>query len=349
MEHIASLLKKVTPELTEKIYTRYLILREIGYYQPIGRRKLSDKLKISVRPLRAEIKVLEEQGLVEINKWGMNLTPEGKKIIDEIQEFIVNLKGLQRISDNIKKMYGFREVIIVPGDSDENPLVKKQMGKTAARYLKQIIQDGDIIAITGGTTMAEVVGVMEPAPPSWNVMVVPGRGALGEKVDIQADTIAAKLAEKLGGQYKLLHVPDTLDKSTMQSVLNDKKICSVINKIKSSNILLNGIGTAEEMARRRGLTRDELAVLKKRKAVSETLGYYFDREGRIVYETSSIGLNLFDVKNMKIVITVAGGRSKSEAIISASKFFNDVLITDEGAALNIIQIARRDCVEQENH
>lgn len=349
MTDVVELLKKITPELADKIYLRYLILREINYSQPIGRRRLSDRLKVNERPLRREIKLLEEQGLVEIDKWGMVLTPEGKTVIQELEKFVINLKGLQRASDNIKKAFGFKDVIIVPGNSDKDPLVKKQMGKTAAHYFLSRVKNGDVVAITGGTTMAEIAESMEPVSCPVDVLVVPGRGALGERVDIQADTIAARLAQKLGGRYKLLHIPDTLDKQTMERVVKDNKIKNVIQMIKSASILLHGIGTAEEMAKRRGLTAEEIAQLEKNKAVSETLGYYFDEKGSIVYETSSIGLDLKDIENMRTVITVAGGARKALAIISVTRYFNDVLITDEGAAQKIIMYLRRGMDEQKKY
>jgi len=349
MTNVVELLKKITPELVDKICLRYLILREINYSQPIGRRRLSDKLEVNERPLRREIKLLEEQDLIEIGKWGMQLTPEGKTVIQELEKFVINIKGLQRASDNIKKAFGFKDVIIVPGDSDKDPLVKKQMGKTAAHYFLSRVKNGDVVAIMGGTTMAEIAESMEPVSCPVDVLVVPGRGALGERVDIQADTIAARLAQKLGGRYKLLHIPDTLDKQTMERVVKDNKIKNVIQMIKSANILLHGIGTAEEMAKRRGLSAEEIAQLKKSKAVSETLGYYFDEKGNIVYETSSIGLDLKDIKKIRTVITVAGGTSKALAIISVTRYFNDVLITDEGAAQKIITHLRRGMNEQKKY
>ena len=51
--------------------------------------------------------------------------------------------------------------------------------------------------------------------------VVPGRGGLGERMEIESNTIAAELAKKLQAQYRLLYVPDNLSPETMESVINE--------------------------------------------------------------------------------------------------------------------------------
>ena len=46
-------------------------------------------------------------------------------------------------------------MVIAPGDSDEDETVKKEMAKATAKYLKAVLKDGDVKAVTGGTTLAE--------------------------------------------------------------------------------------------------------------------------------------------------------------------------------------------------
>jgi central glycolytic genes regulator len=93
------------------------------------------------------------------------------------------------------------------------------------------------------------------------------------------------------------------------------------------------------MSRRRGLADEKTQELLEKGAVAEAFGYYFDKNGEIIYITPTMGLNYNDVTSIKNVIGVAGGKNKAEAII-ATKTHNDteVLITDEGAAKEIIRI-----------
>lgn len=339
MDEIVFLLRKITPDLIQKLENRYNILRNIQFFQPIGRRVLSAQMNWSERPLRSEVKFLERQGLINIKSGGMELTSEGEKTINKLQNFISRLRGLNDISSFLKNRFQIKDVLIIPGDSDVDESIKKQMGRMTADYLKGIIKDGSIIAVTGGTTVAQIPKVLPDSMVKRNVVVVPGRGALGEKAEIQANTIAAELARKLGGSYKLLHVPDNLSQRALKTVCEDSMIKELLQIIKKADILIHGVGTAQEMAKRRGLSQEDMEYLKKMHAVSETLGFYLDKTGKIVYETTSIGFGFSDLNEIGTIITVAGGSSKAEAILAFLNIrYSSVLITDEGAAKKMINI-----------
>ena len=82
-----------------------------------------------------------------------------------------------------------------------------------------------------------------------------------------------------------------------------------------------------------------VAMLKERKAVSETFGYFFDDKGKVVYKIPRIGLQLEDLANMDCIIVVAGGSSKARAIAAYMKNAPEktYLITDKGAAKMILK------------
>ena len=64
----------------------------------------------------------------------------------------------------------------------------------------------------------------------------------------------------------------------MASLCGDPKIKEMLDVIKNADVVLHGIGTAEEMARRRGLGEEDLQLLRERRAVGEAFGYYFDEQ-----------------------------------------------------------------------
>lgn len=338
MEDVVELIKKIAPESLKTIENRYSILKSIYYNQPIGRRLLSSLLCWSERTLRKEVKCLEELGLIIIERKGMRISQLGTEVISGLEEYILYLKGLTHIASKIKDRFNCK-VIIVPGDADINKTTKKQLGDEAACFLKSVLQNGDIIAITGGTTMAQIPKNMIPLIGYEDVIVVPARGGLGEKVEIQANTIAAKLAHKLNANYRLLYIPDNLGDKAMESMINEPGIKEVINIIKKADILLHGIGEAVKMAYQRGFSKSKVNDIVKKGAVAEVLGFYLNKEGEVVYTTTSAGLNIKDLKNIKIVIAVAGGASKAMAIRAFLKYNQPtILITDEGAARGLLDI-----------
>lgn len=339
MDQVAKLLKKITPEIVRQVENRYTILQNIYFNQPIGRRALAGVISWSERPLRNEIKRLEELGLVEIEQKGMKLTDEGENVINKLENFIFYLRDLNPVAQNIKEKFHCREVKIVPGDSDSDKAIKKQLGKEAAKILLSSLKDGDIVAVTGGTTVAQIPKCMAFEPGFEKVTVVPGRGGLGESVELQSNTIAAELAKKLRAQYKMLYVPDNLSPEAMESVVNEPGIKEVIATIRRADILLHGIGGAEEMARRRGLNEKEIEQIIEKGAVAEAFGFYFNKEGLIVHTTTSVGLSAKDLNNIRTVIAIAGGASKAPAIQAFLRYHHPtVLITDEGAARRLLEV-----------
>lgn len=338
---VLKLQKKIVPEIMELLQKRYNILRTLYYYQPVGRRILSNNLNIGERVVRTEIDFLKEQNLINVNSSGMTLTAEGELIIDKLKEFIHELKGLSDIEIYLKKEFRLKDVIIVPGDIEEDKTVVNELGRVAALYTKSIIKDGSIIALTGGSTIEGLIDNMPKVTNLNNLLVVPARGGIGRNVDIQSSTLAAKLAKKIGASYKLLHVPDNLSDTSLKTILNEKDIKDVIDSIHHTDILIYGIGKADEMGRRRGMSEEVINTLKELGAVGEAFGYYFNNKGQIVYSTPTIGIKIDDINKVKNLIAIAGGKSKASAIasIESNEYSqNSVLITDEGAALAIVDL-----------
>ncbi|KZL90151.1 sugar-binding transcriptional regulator [Clostridium magnum] len=341
MEDILKLQQKIVPELIELLEKRYGILRTIYYNQPIGRRVLANNLGIGERIVRSEINFLKSQNFIEINTPGMTITKDGEEIIDKLKDFIHELKGLSEIEKFIKENLKLRKVLVVPGNLDEDRTIINEIGRAAANYVKEIIKDNSIIAITGGSTIKEVIDNVPKIPNLKDVLVVPARGGMGINVETQANTLVAKLASKIDGKYKLLHVPDNLSDKAMNAMMQEKDIRDVLETVDSADILIYGIGRAENMAKRRNLPQEELNKIEEYGAVGEAFGYYFNKEGEIVYYTPSIGIKNEEIGKIETLIAVAGGKNKAEAIVSTqNNSHNSILVTDEGAAREIMELLK---------
>lgn len=339
MHEILKLQKKIVPELMDLLEKRYNILRTIYYNQPIGRRILANKLEIGERVVRTEVNFLKKQNLINISTPGMSVTDDGEEIIDKLKNFIREFKGLTEIEEEIKNKLNIKKVIIVPGSIEEDNTVMNELGRTAAKYVESIIQNGNIIAITGGSTMKKVIDNFPEIRNYKEVVVVPARGGMDRRVETEANTLAASLANKLHGTYKLLHVPDNLSNEALSTILNEKSVKDVINTIHIANTIVYGVGRADEMSRRRGLSKAETSQILDKGSVGEAFGYFFDSQGNVVYATPSVGLKIEDINNVDNLVAVAGEKTKAEAIV-ATQINNEksVLITDEGTAMEIVRI-----------
>ena len=338
VQEILKLQKKIVPELVEVLEKRYNILRTIYYNQPIGRRILANQVNLGERIVRTEISFLKEQGLIEINTPGMNITKNGEEIVTKLKDFIHEIKGLSEIEDQIKTLLNLRQVIIVSGDVEENPMVLKELGKACSNYVKDIIKNNSIIAITGGSTLKEVIEAFPRLNNLSNILVVPARGGMGKKVETQANTLAASLAEKINGTYKMLHIPENLSLDILDFLLKEKGIKEIIDCIHNADILIYGIGNAMEMATKRGAAQEEIDRLTKLGSIGEAFGCYFNKDSEVVCQITPIGINIKDAKKISTHIAVAGGKNKVESIISTQRNnTNGILVTDEAAGREILE------------
>ena len=121
VQEILAVQKKIVPELVDVLEKRYNILRTIYFNQPIGRRVLASELSLGERIVRTEINFLKEQNLIEINTLGMSVTEEGIRVVEQLKDFMHEIKGLNDVEKFIKKSLGVKDVIIVPGDVESNP------------------------------------------------------------------------------------------------------------------------------------------------------------------------------------------------------------------------------------
>ncbi|MDD6796326.1 MAG: sugar-binding domain-containing protein [Clostridiaceae bacterium] len=343
MQEILRLQNKIVPELVGVLEKRYNILRTIYYNQPIGRRILSNQLALGERIVRNEISLLKTQGLIEINTPGMTITKSGEEIVNKLKEFIHEIKGLSELESQVKDILNLRQVIIVPGDIEENPVIIKELGKACSNYVKNIIKDDMIIALTGGSTLKEVIEAFPKQNNFSNILVVPARGGMGKKVETQANTLAASLAEKLNGTYKLLHIPENLSLDILDSLIKEKEIKEVVDCINNADLLMYGIGNAVHMAEKRGANEEEINRLKGLGAIGEAFGCYFNKESKVVSQTTPIGINIKEARKIKIHIAVAGGKNKVESIISTQRNnVNGILVTDEAAGREILRLLKGD-------
>nr|MDD6336157.1 sugar-binding domain-containing protein [bacterium] len=333
MEALQGLVRLV-PELPAYARKRYTVLCAVRIDQPVGRRMLAEHLRMTEREVRAESEFLRAQGYVESTAAGMMLTAEGENLIRELQNSISALLGLENASKALEKALQVSQVIIAPVDIEQEPILFSELGHVAAVYLRGMLAGRMILAVTGGSTLAAVAQAM-PAAHESDLLVVPSRGGMGGDIARQANTIAAKMAERLGGSYRLLHAPDEgLAAQVMEESFHNR---STMQVLKRADVLVYGIGRCDEMAARRGMPGIQRRQLLEAGGVAEALGYYLDIHGRILFTAGMGGLSMQELGNIPLRIAVAGGNKKAEAILASCKALAPhVLVCDESAARGLL-------------
>ena len=331
----------IAPDILEVVQERYRILQRIYWMQPVGRRTLSESLNLTERVLRTETDLLKKLDLILSTKSGMRLTEKGDVVYKQLGKMMDRLFGVHQIEKKLADTFGIARCLIADGNSDQQVKVISRFGQLLNETLTKNLPDGkNIIAVMGGTTMSRVAKELTNLKTSKREnLFVPARGGIGEAVNVQANSVSAEMAIKSNGQYRTLYVPEQLSSQTYKQLLQEPSIVEVLDLINQANCVIHSIGRALHMAARRKMSEEEILMLKQKNAVAESFGYFYDEDGKVVYKTPRVGLQLKDIEEIPYIIAVAGGKSKAKAIAAYMKNApkQTWLITDEAAANEILK------------
>lgn len=337
-EDYFTLMQRLAPDVAQEIELRALVLERIGALQPVGRRLLAARLNLPEREVRTVASLLKKHGLIALDAAGMCLTPEADAILPMARRFSRELKGLTTLETALSERLEVDKVCVVAGDADCDPRVLSEVGRSAGLRLRGFLQTGATLAVTGGSTIREVAFAVPQGTP-MNVMVVPARGGMGGALETQANTVACEIARRLGGHHRMMHLPDYLDGQALAEMRKLTEIDETLALLERADVVLHGIGRADDMAQRRQVPGPVGAEVLRKGAVAEAYGGYFDRRGRLVYSASTVAHDLGALKPQCAMIAVAAGAKKAEAIAAVMKNRRHaMLVTDEGAAKAILAL-----------
>ncbi len=216
----------------------------------------------------------------------------------------------------------------------------EEVARAAARQIRFLLQDAHVMAVTGGRTVALTAEAISVAAP-MEITVVPAQGGVGGGVSTQANTVAERFAQKLGGYYRFLHLPDGLSGAAADELARLPQVREPLELVRHADVFLYGVERAMELAQRRGLSASERDRLAQEGAVAEALGFYINAQGRVVGGGSSLAIRPEDIGRKNRAAAVAAGRAKAEAILAVCAHHpHKLLVADEGAALRMMELLR---------
>ncbi|CCI85897.1 sugar-binding transcriptional regulator [Lactobacillus pasteurii] len=336
-----SLLETLAPDVLPTLRQRYLVLEQISINAPVGRRLVAQRLGLSERNVRTETETLRKLGLIEIKSFGMFLTEKGKKILQDSAPLIDRLFNADETEVKLARKLGIERTIIVPGDADLQDRVYQEMGEALNQALNLLLPLGhSIITVLGGMAIAKSARYLSKTlGNNRELEFVPGRGALGENVKTQSNTIVQEMAARTGGKYKTLYLPEQVSEQAYNSLIREPAIADLLQDISQSDLVIHGIGLAQDMAKRRGYDSIKLSELREKKAITECFGCFFGEDGKIVDRITQVGLQFDNLSKIPHIFAFACGKSKAVAI--KAYMYNAPhqtwLITDEGASNAILK------------
>jgi DNA-binding transcriptional regulator LsrR (DeoR family) len=290
--------------------------------------EISKALDLSTAKVNRLIKQARELGMVEI------------RVHNRYQDIF----DLER---QIEKKAGVKEAVIVPQFTRDETAMLQSIGQVAAGYLLDHIRDGDVICMSGGRAILEVVRAVRTTR-SYDVCVVPAIGGVQGRHYTDVNYLAAELAGKLGGRAYQLHAPATVDSQLERDSLYAlRHVKEVFDLARQAQIALVGVGSLSEDTssyfQLTALSPEEVQNLtNERGGAGEILAQVLDRKGEEVaceYSGRVIGLELRELKTIPLSIGVAATPGKAVAIAGAlAGGYIKTIITDDATGKEVLKI-----------
>jgi DNA-binding transcriptional regulator LsrR (DeoR family) len=244
---------------------------DMYYNQECSQQKIATELNLSRPTVSRLLSSARDQGVVRIT-------------ISDLDD--IRYWELER---EIERSLGLVEVLITDSSEDADE-TNDLIGKMAGRYIEKKIKNGNIVGVSMGRTLHQMVTHVRK-PEASDVVFVPLIGGMGQlQTQLHANSIAEDLAQVYGGTFIPFHAPARVSSRKMRDeLMKEESLAGAVNMMKHLDMALVGIGYPNEYS---SITAtgyfDEGSIeeLKKRKVAGDICMQFFDENG----STSPTGL-----------------------------------------------------------
>lgn len=280
---------------------------------------------------------------------------------EKIIEFVIRNPYVEclNLGQEISNEFGLKEVIISPvvdmeeeeDDSTVDPeMVKKLVALEGARYLQRVIKENDVLGVTWGSTVYQMINYLNPAQKA-NTTFVTLHGSLSNCVtEWDVRTLVSRMAKAFSGRKYIL-LTDTLMNSaeTVKMLKKEKSISQVMDMFDKVNIAINGIGAfypkvTSILAKPYYLSPNEVKMLKEHQVIGDVALRFLDKNGNecdTELKERTISISLEQFRKIPVKITLASGEEKAHAVLAALRGgLVDVLIVDSNLGETVLKLHR---------
>jgi len=243
----------------------------------------------------------------------------------------------QRLIDS----YGLGDAIVVP-TPDRAEHVRDAIGVGAGAYLSKTISDGSTIGIGWGRTLRAVLRAIQGR--NYEALsIVALLGGLSHVSGINTFEIVSDLADLFNADQHFFAAPIYASSEKARDIiLQQDAIRETYEKARKADLAIITAGDmVESLVVTYGLGgADHIKTLMAAGAVGDVIGHFIDANGEIVdhpLNRRTIAISLEDLRGIRKVVLVAGGRKKIDIIRAALRGrYVTVLVTDEHSAKRLL-------------
>ncbi len=233
----------------------------------------------------------------------------------------------------IADRYGISRVVVATSDGTT-------LAAVAADYVSGLLRSGMRVGVGWGQTLSELVQGMAPGEVTDLTICQLAGGLSASPLGIQGHELVRQLATLYAdSRVQYLHAPSIVDSPVIRdAIISDSSVQAALSIAAGSDLALVGIGSMEEDAtlmRAGGLGPGDRGCLIDHGAVGSMNSRFYDADGKPVVwlDDRTVAISWQELRAIPVVVAVAGGANKAEAIRAALKSeCVTVLVTDEAAA-----------------
>ncbi|WP_187994492.1 sugar-binding transcriptional regulator [Schaalia sp. JY-X159] len=246
-------------------------------------------------------------------------------------KFLANYESAQ----NIKQAFGLRDIMVVPDMASEGQSMvdeNTRLGTLAANVLLSELREGGTLGLGWGQAVSTVMSILDDEE-------LEGIDLVSLTGGVNAYANAIRQVRSRGGnnsQSNIIPTPLYVSNPELASQLRkEETVKGALENARKVDVALTGIGGIgmESSLWRSGTSSEEdLQEVRESGAVGDLLAVFFDKDGSPVplsRDACRIGIGMGALEQIPVVVAVAAGRAKHEAILAALKTkCIDVLVTD---------------------
>jgi len=251
-------------------------------------------------------------------------------------------EGCLDLEQQLKQLFNLQDIRVIP---DSDPLgadINHRVSVGAASMVVSKVEPGDLLAIGFGETIMATLKNLGSFIQTKQVPVISLAGGVGTYM---------KGISHLDASCDVNLVPAPLrvsSKKVADVLYKENSVSDVLMASCSADVAVISIGSIAQvekatMHQTGYISLGEQKILQRKGAQGDILGYFFDENGEVLDDIKLheelIAIRPEKLRDIPLVIGVAGGMVKAEAILAALKGqYINALVTNEATARKILEL-----------
>src|SRR5712671_1339557 len=246
------------------------------------------------------------------------------------------------LSDKVCKHYGLRSALVLKGPDQPTRALTESLGSLTAQLLEEILEDGQLLGVAWGRTLAAAARALTRLP-RVDVVQVAGNPT-GLDFALNPVEIVHRIARAGGGKPYPIYAPMWVeDQAAVEGLRSERSVAEALALYHRIDVLVVGIGSWHPpesclCAAFPSEWHDQALAAGVRADLCATL---LDDEGRAVanplLDQLGLGITAEQLRRIPDIVGIGGGLEKAAAIASVLRGgWISTLVTDAGVARRLL-------------